>query len=74
VLLPSWLVSPVHIHPTNIRGLFLEQLHQCNVQQILDEEKSKHASLAQQNGFGPAFLHRMLSWQKAQQSLAPTAD
>jgi hypothetical protein len=38
----------------------LEQLHQCNVQQILDEEKSKHASLAQQNGFGPAFLHRML--------------
>jgi hypothetical protein len=26
----------------------------------LDEEKSKHAGLAQQNGFGPAFLHRML--------------
>jgi len=26
----------------------------------LSEEKSKHASLAQQNGFGPAFLHRML--------------
>jgi len=60
VLLPSWIVSPVHIHPTNIRGLLLEQLHQCNVQQILDEEKSKHASLAQQNGFGPAFLPRML--------------
>jgi len=60
VLLPSWLVSPAHIHSTNIRGLLLEQLHQCNVQQILDEEKSKHASLAQQNGFGPALLHRML--------------
>jgi len=26
----------------------------------LDEEKSKHAGLVQQNGFGPAFLHRML--------------
>jgi hypothetical protein len=26
----------------------------------LDEEKAKHAGLAQQNGFGPAFLHRML--------------
>jgi hypothetical protein len=25
----------------------------------LDEEKSKYASLAQQNGFGPAFLHMM---------------
>jgi hypothetical protein len=25
----------------------------------LDEEKSKHAGLAQQNGFGPAFLHMM---------------
>jgi hypothetical protein len=23
----------------------------------LDEEKSKHAGLAQQNGFGPQFLH-----------------
>jgi hypothetical protein len=30
------------------------------VQQVLDEEKSKHVSLAQQNGFGAAFLHRML--------------
>jgi hypothetical protein len=27
----------------------------------LDEEKSKHAGLAQQNGFGPAFLHSLLS-------------
>jgi hypothetical protein len=26
----------------------------------LDEEKSKHASLAQQNGFGPAFLYSLL--------------
>jgi hypothetical protein len=26
----------------------------------LHEEKSKHVSLAQQNGFGPAFSHRML--------------
>jgi hypothetical protein len=26
----------------------------------LYEEKPKHASLAQQNGFGPAFLHSLL--------------
>jgi hypothetical protein len=26
----------------------------------LDEEKSKNAGLAQQNGFGPAFLHSLL--------------
>jgi hypothetical protein len=26
----------------------------------LDEEKSKHVSLAQQNGFGPAFLQSLL--------------
>jgi len=26
----------------------------------LDEEKPKDASLAQQNGFGPAFLHSLL--------------
>jgi hypothetical protein len=25
----------------------------------LDEENSKHAGLVQQNGFGPAFFHRM---------------
>jgi hypothetical protein len=25
-----------------------------------DEEKSKYAGLAQQNGFGPAFFHTML--------------
>jgi hypothetical protein len=29
------------------------------------KKKSKHASLAQQNGFGPATsLHRKLGWQK----------
>ncbi len=32
----------------------------CTVQQVLDEEKSKHASLAQQNGFGPTFWQRKL--------------
>ncbi len=26
----------------------------------MDEEKSKHANLAQQNGLGPTFFHRML--------------
>ncbi len=26
----------------------------------LDEEKSQHASLAEQNAFGPTFSHRML--------------
>jgi hypothetical protein len=26
----------------------------------LDEEKLKHAGLAQQNGFGPAFKHTLL--------------
>jgi hypothetical protein len=26
----------------------------------LDEEKLKHAGLAQQNGFGPTVLHRLL--------------
>jgi hypothetical protein len=28
----------------------------------LDEEKSKHAGLAEQNGFGPAFFHKILDW------------
>ncbi len=27
---------------------------------ILDEKKSKHANLVQQNGFGPTFLHNLL--------------
>jgi hypothetical protein len=31
----------------------------CIVQQILDEEKSKHVGLAQQNGLGPTILHMM---------------
>jgi hypothetical protein len=26
----------------------------------LNEEKSKHASLAEQHGFGPAFLHSLM--------------
>lgn len=34
--------------------------HPCTVQQILDEEKSKHACLSQKNGFGLTFWHRML--------------
>jgi hypothetical protein len=32
----------------------------CPAQEILDEEKAKHADLAQQNGYGPTFFHRML--------------
>ncbi len=36
-----------------------EQLHQYTVRKIFDEEKSKHGSLAQENGFGLAFLHMM---------------
>jgi hypothetical protein len=31
----------------------------------LDEEKSKHAGLAQQNGFGPAFWHNLLRLEKS---------
>jgi hypothetical protein len=30
----------------------------------LDEEKSKHVDLAQQNGFGPEFLDNLLRWVK----------
>jgi hypothetical protein len=30
------------------------------IKRKLDEEKLKHAGLAQQNGFGTAFFHRML--------------
>jgi hypothetical protein len=35
--------------------------------EFLDEQKSKHASLAQQNGFGPAFLLQFAQagWHKA---------
>jgi hypothetical protein len=32
----------------------------------LDEEKSKHASLAQQNGFGSAKTHSLRGWEIAQ--------
>ncbi len=32
----------------------------CNCKLTLDEEKSNHAGLAQQNGFGPAFFHILL--------------
>jgi hypothetical protein len=38
---------------------------------ILDEEKSKHVDLGQQNGFGPTFLHRMLRLAKC---MAKTKD
>jgi hypothetical protein len=31
----------------------------------LDEEKAKHAGLAQQNGYGPTFFHRM--WERLSQ-------
>jgi hypothetical protein len=31
----------------------------------LDDEKSKHAGLAQENGFGPTFLHSLLRLVKA---------
>jgi hypothetical protein len=34
------------------------------VQQGLDQEQSKHGSLAQQNGFGPAFWQRKLTPKK----------
>ncbi len=41
----------------------------------MDEEKSKHASLAQQNGFGPTFLHTLLRLIKGtQKSLTPTPE
>jgi rubrerythrin len=37
-----------------------EQLHWSMVQQILDEEKSKHASSAQQNDIDPSLFHTIL--------------
>jgi len=39
-----------------------------------DEEKSKHACLAHENGFGSAFLHSLLRLVKMQQSCAPAKD
>jgi hypothetical protein len=41
---------------------------------IFDEEKSKHSDSAQQNSFGPAFSHSLLSLEKAQQRVTPTVD
>jgi hypothetical protein len=35
-------------------------LSEHTVHYILDEGKSKHDDLAQQNGFGPTFFHMML--------------
>jgi hypothetical protein len=41
----------------------------------LDEEKSKHACLAQENGFGSAaFLHSLMRLVKTQQSCAPAKE
>ncbi len=40
--------------------MFFKATPWCTVQQILHEEKSKHAGLAERNGFGPAFLHGIL--------------
>jgi hypothetical protein len=40
----------------------------------LDKEKSKHACLAQENGFGSAFLHSLLRLVKMQQSCAPAKE
>jgi len=33
-----------------------------------DKKKSKHVSLAQQNGFGPTFLYTKLKWRKCYRS------
>jgi hypothetical protein len=46
----------------------------CPAQQILDEEKAKHAGLAQQNGYGPAFFHRMLRLAKCTANPTPAID
>jgi hypothetical protein len=40
----------------------------------LDEEKSKHASLAQQNGFVPAFWQSLLRLLKGTASLTPARE
>jgi hypothetical protein len=41
---------------TSLKIHLYKQLHPCRVQDTLDEKKSKHAGLAQQIGFGPAFV------------------
>jgi hypothetical protein len=49
-----WLMSKVQGRPATLE---LEEGHQCSVCKLkLAEEKWKHASLVEQNGFGPAFL------------------
>ncbi len=40
----------------------------------MDEEKSRHASLAQHNGFGLAFLHSLRRQPNAQQSRTHVVD
>jgi hypothetical protein len=51
-----------------------KQLHQCTARHNLDEEKSKHFGLVQQNGFNPTFMLMTMSYRKAQQSLTPIVD
>jgi len=38
-----------------------KQFHPCTAQQKLDEEKSKHFDLVQQNDFNTTFLLMMMS-------------
>jgi hypothetical protein len=40
----------------------------------LDEGKSTHTGLVQKNGFGPVFLHNLLTLVKGQQSLTPARE
>jgi len=47
----------MHIYPLRAAPLALSM---WSSKKKSHEDKSKHASLAQQNGFGPAFSHRML--------------
>jgi hypothetical protein len=56
--------------------LQLEQLlgaRYVTLQVKLNEEKSKHAGLFEQNGFGPAFLQVCWGCWKAQQTYKPTS-
>jgi hypothetical protein len=46
----------------------------CPAKQILDQEKAKYAGLAQQNGYGPAFFHRMLRLAKRTANPTPAVD
>jgi hypothetical protein len=40
----------------------------------LDQEKSKHVSLVQQNGFGPTFYFFVAGWQKSTAKPIPATD